>query len=290
MTKVKSACRSQVPGLFFTTAFQSSITSMILHTKRSKAMFDFDDISTWSSEINNLFDQYIKLLKCYKAREFEIMTMPSPERWTSENSFEASYQIFLNQLNSFIRELSFCSYHATRLTDDELLDIRQNGLKPLSQSDFIGRLNKAVNTGLLTQATAGKIIDQNSGLENRENILWFVCGKNALKFESGMADFFSFWGGEAMAQGFYENDEILKELRGIGEPYLIKTIIHQSEFTWPKVETFIEAYLSKDDAHLHGIDIQLRTILPADRILRIISRDDEEFLQLTGYKNWQRSV
>src|SRR5690606_3500829 len=92
--------------------------------------------------------------------------------------------------------------HCTRLTPDEVEDVRRNGLRPLSQELCELKLRQRVTAGDFTESQARWMLKtylgRRSDSDCREGRIWAVLGRSALRDEDGLGSPLAWWGGEAM--------------------------------------------------------------------------------------------
>jgi hypothetical protein len=108
-----------------------------------------------------------------------------------------------HKLRALIAPRKVLVYHATRLLEHEIAEIRASGLVPLSRNLVNRRIRRAYECGLLTTAERDRL-DANTVYaldeqEGREGQICFEVGRSAFDdSSSGFAWLLSLWGGEGI--------------------------------------------------------------------------------------------
>lgn len=139
------------------------------------------------------------------------------------------------------------AFHATRLLDEEIASIRDEGMAVASDDLIFTKLSAATAAGHLTPEEAAVLAAGNRmsgpcGDAVRAGQLWFFMGRQEMREQfNGLSNLLGLWGGEiinfsAAAVPFKER------LRRIGRPALVIAAVHHepgfSIGTWRLVRAF----------------------------------------------------
>lgn len=98
-------------------------------------------------------------------------------------------------------------YHATRLTDEEIVDVKKNGLRILSAAGLLARIDRVADAGLISRHVAQLLKAKHwADKDSRAGLLAF-CTRDQLADGHGIGWFVNFWGGEALTM-HHAQDEV----------------------------------------------------------------------------------
>ncbi len=248
-----------------------------------------DKIDSWPEEILELIKTNENSLKGFFEEEHRIDKLATEDLSIRHNRPQNIHQnkwiISLNKIERILQDYSIVGIHATKLLEDEINDIRINGLKPLSKEFANQRIEKAFDTGLISGNLKNELINKNEfDANNRKGKIFVFHCLSTLKNEWGLSKLFGLWGGEAI----YTYLKNSKELKKIGIPCIVLTSIKIKELDiYPELSKRMVAYYFDDNYYPHDTD----TIIEKDlSVLRIIKRDEKIFEDLTQINNWNEQV
>ncbi|KIO74690.1 hypothetical protein TH53_25005 [Pedobacter lusitanus] len=184
------------------------------------------------------------------------------------------------------------AFHCTRLTDDEINFIQKQGMQLPNLDTLNSRIDKLVQTGLLSKAISENLKFKNEANEQyRKDILHFVFQSPHLEGEGGIARFFTSWGGEALYNAHEEDPVTGPVLAGIGRPCIIQARI--------PIANMGRAYFNTKIARIYFKNRGLRTEeptshedhtkqpIPPDDVIAIFQFPEKRFLELSGCQTWR---
>lgn len=260
----------------------------------AKDTIEIDDPNSWNENLRTILTDNIGILSRFAGRELEINLLPSTDIWTSINEFEDERNEVISLIDNVIQDCSLIGYHCTRLTENEVQEIRANGLQLLSKDFITQRIERLLKEKEIEIAT--HLISKNEcNNKNRRDRIWFVCGQSVLKYSSGVIRLFSSWGGEALYISHEGDRNSGPVLKTIGRPYIIKVNLIPSE-----LDLFINLSHKVEESFLisNGIptsntpqfDVCSKKPISSVQILEAISKDESKFQELTNYKNWAEKL
>lgn len=180
----------------------------------------------WPKDIRELLLQEDQLISNFfhrrkeideLAREDVILRVHRPN-----NKFIGAFHQTAAELRKFIDQYKFISFHCTRLTIQEQTNISDHGLVPLSPDLARTRIQQLRNQNNVSSDVLDILKNENkAGDSNRAGLLWFFHCPEQLKDAWGVFRLLSTWGGEALYVCHEGSDEILDQLRNIGEPCIV---------------------------------------------------------------------
>lgn len=216
-------------------------------------------------------------------------------RWYKEPAHAKNYDDAVIQFRNIIRtDYVLRGYHCTRLTDDEVEIIINNGMA-LPDIDMLHvRITAIEQKRLIDANLANYLRDKNQGNdENRKGRIWFCFFKPYLAGQLGIGRFFQSWGGEALYNS-HEDDPLSGEiLTKIGTPCIIEAFVpigslsYHGGLDFKLIDFFLFNRGLKKTYDLNHEDRSLIPI-PANNISRIIKYPQEDFINLTKCNKWSR--
>ena len=181
-------------------------------------------------------------------------------------------------------QYNFVCYHITRLTEDELIDIKNNGMKFGNKQFLISRINNLPSGHEDIKELLLNNIELEFSNNSDENNLFFVFF-GCLDLKNNIADnnsFFNNWGGEAIYRYIDEGDNfsnpILKSvherLQKISKPYLI--VLRTSENISQTIQSgnIYQDYISSNTNNTFG-SFALTEI---PEVIKIIDLTEDEII------------
>lgn len=227
--------------------------------RASGLLVDFDDWGTWPTAVIELVNDLVDQLG--ESTEF------TPDLPISPNAEE--------EIRSRLDGCKLLAFHATRLLEHEVSEIRSMGLRRLSRDLLENRISAAHSRGLLSDAERDRCRARNvyaiDNVIGREGQICLVWGRRTLDEEAhGLSPFLGGWGGEAMNGGpGPDEDPVLQRL---GRPALVVAAVdlgagERSPFTAPSLtKVFLGTRLGLRDA---GGEVHTFADIPAEDIIDI---------------------
>ena len=261
---------------------------MINHNIYDKHNFILDNIDTRPVSVKKLIILNDKLIKQFlleesfidnKAYEDVMYRINRPI-----NKYKEKWSILLDKIEREIEKIQIMSFHCTRLTDQEINDIVQNGLKPLDFNFTKKRLDCLLKEWLINKNTYNILLKENAASdENRKWKIFFFHCISTCRDEWWLHRLFRSWGGEAIYLNHEENKEINNQIRKIGKPCIIVATLDYNEtklYQWI-AEKIIKIMLNIGSISRYDTDSYIDHITPCYKIITI---DDSTFEKLTNYK------
>lgn len=135
----------------------------------------------------------------------------------------SGYDSLVQEFREILRSHSLTGYHCTKLTSEEIENIRANGMSLQNADSLSARIDRLFHNNLVSHEVAQCLKETNEAdHRSRANILWFCFFEPFPARKHGVERFFNFWGGEALYNSHKDNPITGTALRGIGTPCMIK--------------------------------------------------------------------
>ena len=189
-------------------------------------------------------------------------------------------------------------YHCTRLHDEEIADILDRGLSPLSLELVERRIRRLQMAGTLTEVIAQHLIqhnwtdDRSRQQGGRSGMVWFLLTRSLLRSEDGIgiSSLFRSWGGEALYACHEDKPEISSVLERIGTPCIVEAILAVDAIVGSVIgEKLVCGFLHRRRVKIideHEAQGYVETPVAGQRILSVIKRSHPDFEQLTACSAW----
>lgn len=131
-----------------------------------------------------------------------------------------------------LQGLRIVCYHATRLMQHEVEDIRSGGLRPLSPELVQQRLQEAVRRGALSTEVAEELIAPtlvNAADASREGSVWFTASRDDIQQTPNLWRMYRYWGGEVMRHHLREGDRLHALLGQVGQAAVVLAAIESDQ-------------------------------------------------------------
>ncbi|MBH0093315.1 hypothetical protein [Pseudoalteromonas sp. SCQQ13] len=202
------------------------------------------------------------------------------------------YDPAIYKMRDVLRKYSLIGYHCTKLTVDEIKEIRTNGMLLQNAASLKNRVSCLKDSGLLSADIAQELMNRNQADDgNRANMLWFCFFEPYLAGRSGIERFFRSWGGEALYNSHEDHPVTGNALFNIGTPCVIKAkvpIASLRDSYYPD-SSMIRAFLSKRGHQLENEieheGFSSRRIDPQN-IIEIVEYPSDQFNALTKCDTW----
>lgn len=267
---------------------------------------EIEDITTWPKEFKALVDKSKELIVLYHRERSNIFNDckddPIPGRGLPLNQYEETYLSVVSRAESILLSNQLIAYHCTRLTEEEIQDIKETGMKRASALFVHKRFKTLHEQGYLST-------DQYLYLRNSECIkynlnakkgaltkdIFFVCNRSILKKQpDGIYRLLRSWGGEAIYRGHENDEKIASTLQSIGTPCIIKCTLPFSDvqsFGGKFAERFLSFFIADEIEHPEpspGLEIYITRDTQKEEVLEIIEFSNPLFEKFTGYSLWEK--
>ena len=201
--------------------------------------FILDDLNSWPGKVKRFLARLEKPIRKYRTIEHKIDEALKTDVLLRVNRPNNEYERYWNYSENKIDELidgkMIVGFHGTRLIESEILNVKFNGLKPLSNSFTTHRINNLLSEKLISQIVAKILINNNRSNEEyrRGNVCFNHCLKT-LQDERGFIRLYRAWGGEALYMNHEKNENILNELKKLGKPCIVVASIYPNEVGFMK--------------------------------------------------------
>jgi len=248
-----------------------------------------DKNETWPKEFNILMQSNSELIINFLAEEERIDELCQRDlsvRFSKKelNPYKLNFQNLINDLERIIQKHKLVGIHCTRLLNEEIESLKEDGLKPLSQELAISKIELANSKGVLSDKLKIELLTKDEyRLDCRTDMAYFFHCLSTLKEEHGLRKLFGYWGGEAIYM--YNNDS--EELKTIGTPCIVILSVKISELEsfLPLSERMIRG-LFKNDFDSQDSDSTMRKPV---KVLEVIEHSMEKFEELTNYSTWEEA-
>lgn len=261
--------------------------------KHSDPLIDVWGVETFDAELRGDLDVHADLIRDYMTtrrrqwleREASNHTMPYPH-----NPYADEFVWVTEHIMRLMEARTIRAWHYTRMTDDEIVRLRQHGIRPSSLAMVRERLTAQVDAGAFTAEIADRLFAdspyQGEQLEARSNKFWMVSHPIDIE-DGGVELLLESWGGEGAY--FWQKDPDLQDLlKHIGKPRVIEIAapLVQSRHSYSAAEAVVAAYgrmLGCRPAK-HAFDLYTHQPLPPSHILAIHTEGDPTFAAMArGY-------
>lgn len=263
-----------------------------------KRAIEVECVASWPRDLVKLLRENYEVLRDYELGEQRIDELARSDWrlrvYRPPNALRAQRTALISKIGEAVQHLDIIGFHCTRLEDDEVEAIKEDGLVPLSRAILDARVRSLVERKLIGEELANRLIQANySDDENRRGMIWFVSSRSALLDQGGVGSLLGYWGGEALYMPHIGEDSsgTAKILRRIGSPRIVVTRLPINEFDiiWSIGEKIVNGFLRKNGIHTqHSPDIEGHMTRPVEpeRIKRIVTHGEPEFENLTQSRSW----
>lgn len=211
-------------------------------------------------------------------------------------STASEYDSMVAEFRDMLRGYSLLGYHCTRLTNEEIDEIRTSGMHLQNADSLSARIGRLQQNNVISRENAERLRARNqAGESNRRNMLWFCFFEPYLAGENGIGRLFRSWGGEALYNS-HEDDAVTgPALRNIGVPCIVKANIpisslQQSSFP----DGAMVRVLLADLGHELRIPVEHEGFttqnIPAKEILEVFEYPSREFTELSQCDTWSLKI
>lgn len=248
------------------------------------------DPGTFDPALRAFFEESTDLINAYHERDAELEVdrrAGGMKYLTERNPFGDAYMLFRERLTELFKARTVRCWHYTRLTDDEIADIRIHGVVPGSIASMEARVARQVEAGRLSAAdqaaiSAGSPLRNAEQAQARQGMFW-VTDRALHPSDSGVELLLGHWGGEVVY--FWQQDEtLINRLQRLGTPVVLELAVpvaltkRASSFADSALSSVVEALGHRP--HIRGIDAYLTMPLGPQGIIAVHTPADSTFHSL----------
>ena len=261
---------------------------------------EIEDINSWPPEFQKLAIQnkalvishHEECLRIYRFYEDDDYLRKNPPK----NRYKQSYRALVDQLEALLAPHRLIAYHCSRLTREEIVIIKQDGLRILTADLVNKKLDRSLSHGYLTKAEYECIKNSphlfeslHNQLDSRTGMIHFCASRTTLRDDHAVFRFFRCWGGEALYRGHEQDSHVIGR---IGMPCIVVCAIPFTRISqgFRELSEHFLRYLVSDELGLTDfyltVDIRIEENLRSSEILDIIEYSDPRFEELTTVSSW----
>lgn len=240
----------------------------------STVVVRIDDEASWPPAVKHLLERHLREL--------------APNGAFRESACPSLVDAVVGRVRAALDGHKLLCCHCTRLTPDEVDDVRRNGLRPLSRELCETKLRQRVAAGDFTESQARWMLDAYLRRRNdsycTEGRIWAVLGRSALRDEDGLGPPLAWWGGEALL------DYIPPERHyRVGQGCIVEFLIREDQSRmYDLARAFLDEFLFNRGLHHEdgASDVCITDPVPPSDIRRVVTAAEPLFEEWTGASAW----
>ncbi len=186
----------------------------------------FDLIESWPDAFLNILKKNQELVKLYFDEEYRVDLLGREDiqirLFSPPNQYIEPFIEINEMISNILFDQFFIGFHATRLTENEILNVSKIGLQPLTPLLVKEKLEILQQNNYINSKDAELILNNNSSSKsNRINLVWMFHCLSTLKENNGTDNLFKYWGGESIYRHFKNDTKNAFDLTSIGSPCII---------------------------------------------------------------------
>ncbi len=261
-----------------------------------EAPIDLWNVETYDPGLLSFLGEHEVLIRSYHAAENHIFINYDCGQGRSgiqlrpNNPHAGPYLRLKEEMGEWLKVRTVRGYHHTRLTDQEVVAMRRDGIHLSTLDSFRRRLEAAVDAGHISSGDLEKLYDSSpfvqGQLKIRENMFW-LSSYPIEPDDTGVAGLLEHWGGESTY--FWQRDVVLTaRLQAIGKPRIVEVAVplastKNASGAGVMVLTVYAKFLGVH-ASKAAIDICVRAPLPPEAILAVHTKGEPNFTNMAkGY-------
>jgi hypothetical protein len=205
---------------------------------RSNKLVNIENPASWPDDLVDYLEEHRDLYMDWE-------TGPTTTRaW--------QYDRFMYGLRDVLQPYSLTGWHCTRLTDVEILVVQRTGMQLPDRATLFRRIDAVVRDGLLA-ADIGTLLKgtNQAGEEYRAGRIYF-CFFPPRADGDGVADFFRYWGGEALYNSHENNPLTGMAIASIGVPCIVEAEV---PIAFLRSHSFLEDRFARRYAVSRGLSL-----------------------------------
>lgn len=256
--------------------------------------------TTWPAQLREALSAHAKDVAAYhseraridRAAETDVLLRVQRPR----NPHQGAWDSLLKTSEGAVAGRRLLGFHATRLTNQEVADIKANGMKILSENLLDRRLSSIEASGGVAASVIDALRSRNkAGHSNRSGRTHFCFSRALLRSESGMRRLFQSWGGEALYACHEDDPQVGPALNSIGNPCIVVAAIPVEDIVGPidVGERLVNVWCSSQAINTdHAPDFQgtTRKDTAASNIVGVMEFSAQDFQALTGHQGWRKPL
>jgi hypothetical protein len=247
-----------------------------------RELLDLNRPAAWPAELRSYLDAHHDLFLGWEHKHKRV----SP----------GAYDEAIYGLIDVLEPYAIAGWHCTRLTDAEVNEILRNGMQLPNAEMIMRRIDALLKANQITPNIARRLKKENQCNDaNRAGMIWFCFYPPLLAGERGIGRFFRHWGGEALYNS-HENDQVTSPaISCVGTPCIVEANVpiasleRHGGLPFKIIRRFLisRGFKTSEPTNHDG---QIKHLLPAENIQRVIRYPDPDFLSLTGCSEWRRPI
>lgn len=252
-------------------------------------VIDVWDRGTFNADLLEVLEGHAELIRAYFDTEHSIFLSydlgrdPDRPMLRPENPHAGAYYALLDAVGELLASCNIRAFHYTRLTDDEVADLRRSGIHLSTPETLRRRLDALVASGGLPVDIANRFYDaspfHSDQRDARSGKFWMVSHPITID-DGGVKPLMERWGGEVVA--FWVSDAALSApLTKLGKARIIEIAVpldatrHALVASEAVVATFGRSLGAIPDKS--AFDLYVQTPLPASAVLAVHTEDEATF-------------
>ncbi len=243
------------------------------------AALDLSQPATWAGELRDVLNA---LRPVFRSWELDLPHRAAP-------AFDAA----IRTLGEALMPHALRGYHFTRLTEEEAVHIRENGLEVLSSELLKRRIAAQVTRGKLVEEHAQRLLANNQVRDsNRSGKAWFCFYPAHEVREYGVRSLLGHWGGEALYNFNAKDPELGPVLKSMGSPALVEAVVPVAFLSTTNGVAIAVARLDlihqgiRSSEYPEKFECYSTQSLDASMVRRVVLHPGSEFLELTQCQQW----
>lgn len=266
--------------------------------KRPSALA-LDDEATWPQQLLQILEKGVPVLRAFCEEDARVERLGRDDLILRINPPDNPHRQGKNDVLVAARRalagLSIVGWHCTRLCDDEVKNLKRDGMYTLTPETLAARVTRRVQAGDLSKVAGATFASSHKADDEHRQMLWFIFSKNLLRCEFGVRRLFTSWGGEALYICHEEDGHTGPVLRSIGKPCIVEAEIPIEiiDAHWEPEEWVARPFFHRrgiNDGHDPERDGHIYHAIGPESIRRVISFDEPDFESLTGATKWRRPL
>jgi hypothetical protein len=255
---------------------------------------------TWPQELQNALTQLEPQIAAYHVLRAQIDRAAVDDVMLRinrpENPNQDAWTELVELADSLVMGGHLLGFHATRLTDAEQADIRNKGLRVLSEQMLFERMAAVEAAGSVLTGQLKRLQARHQASDdNRKGMLWFSFTRAPLRDESSVERLFRSWGGEALYNSHEDDSVTGPVLAVIGQPCVIIAAVQCDGLeTFTSIgERLVNIWCDARGiatGHRSGFEGYTRADIPAADIVDVVPLGDAKFETLTGHSGWRKPL
>ena len=264
---------------------------------------EIEDIESWPPEFRKLTIQSRTLVISHHEERLRIERFYEGDDYLRKkppkNRYKQACRALVDQLEALLVPQRIIAYHCSRLTKEEIVNIKQEGLHILTADLVNKKLDGCLSHGYLKQAEYEHIRNSphlfeslHNQLDSRTGMIHFCASRTTLMNSHAVYRFFRSWGGEALYWGHEQDSGLGHVISQMGVPCIVVSAIPFMRINQgyrQLSEHFIRYLFSEELGFTElslAVDIRTEENLGPSEILDIIEFTDPGFEELTSKSSW----